>query len=80
MQRDKKIMTLLRLPKVRAIHHHAAIVKVKRVKFGSELIIIIHNIKGEIFYNTGLDAVIPTGASASPVHLRVTGPAVSSLD
>ena len=34
IQRDKKIMTLLRLTKVRAIHHHAAIVKVKRVKFG----------------------------------------------
>tara|TARA_Y200000002_G_scaffold33086_1_gene24366 strand:- start:686 stop:850 length:165 start_codon:yes stop_codon:yes gene_type:complete len=49
MQRDKKIMTLLRLTKVRAIHHHAAIVKVKRVKFGSELIIVIHNIKGGNF-------------------------------
>ena len=48
-------MTLLRLPKVRAIHHHAAMVKVKRVKFGSELITIIHNIKwGEIFFNTEL--------------------------
>ena len=67
-------------PKVRTIHHHAAIVKVKRVKVGSELIIVIHNIKGRNFYNTGLNAVIPTGASASPVHLRVTGPAVSRLD
>ena len=43
MQRDKRIMTLLRLTKVRAIHNHAAIVK--RVKFGSEPIIVIHNIK-----------------------------------